>query len=105
MYNIAGVRKEYVEELYDKENKPSEEEIPLEESVEEDMQGPLILFSEFETALAELKTKKAEGPDGIPGELLKSLGSTGKQELFAICNQIYETGAWPNDYGICNYPN
>jgi len=34
------------------------------------MQGPLILFSEFETALAELKKKKAEGPDGIPGELL-----------------------------------
>ena len=62
------------------------------------MQGPLILFSEFEAALAELKTKKAEGPDGIPGELLKSLGSTGKQELFAICNQIYETGAWPNDF-------
>ena len=80
---VLGRWKEYVEELYDKENKPSEEEIPLEEFIEEDMQGPTILFSEFETA---------EGPDGIPGELLKSLGSKGKQELFAICNQIYETG-------------
>ena len=39
---------------------------------------------------------KAEGPDGIPGELLKLLGSTEKHEYFAICNQIYGTGAWPN---------
>ena len=62
------------------------------------MQGPTILFSEFETALKELKDKKAEGPDGIPGELLKSLGSKGKRELFAICNEIYETGEWPNDF-------
>jgi len=70
--------KEYVKELYDEENKPLEEEIPFEEFVEEDMQGPIILFSEFETALVELKAKKAEGPDGIPGELLKLLGPTGK---------------------------
>jgi len=55
------------------------------------MQGLLI-------ALPELIAKKAEGPGGIPGELLKSLGSMGKQELFAICNQIYETGAWPNEF-------
>ena len=40
-----------MEELYDTENKPSEEEIPLEEFIEEDMQGPTILFSEFEAAL------------------------------------------------------
>jgi len=77
--------------------KPSEEKIPVEEFVEKHMQGPLI-FSESETALAELKTKKAKGPDGIFGELLKSLGSTGKQELCAICNEIYETWAWPNDF-------
>jgi len=50
----------------------------LEEFVE-DMQGPLILFSEIKTPLVELKAKKAEGPAGIDGELLKSLGSTGKQ--------------------------
>ena len=41
---------------------------------------------------------KAEGPDGIPGELLKSLASTDEQEYFAICNQMHETGAWPNDF-------
>ena len=62
--HVLGRWKEYVEELYDKESKPSEKEIPLEEYVEEDMQGPITLFSEFETALAELKAKKAEGPDG-----------------------------------------
>jgi len=67
--HVLGWFKEYVKKLYDKENKPSEEENPLEEFVE-NMEGPLLLVNEFETALAELKAKKAEGPDGIPGELL-----------------------------------
>jgi len=48
--------------------------------------------------LKELKAKKAEGPDGIPEELSKSLESKGKRELFAICSQIYETSEWPNDF-------
>jgi len=74
------------------------EKNPLEELVEEDMQGLLILFSEFETALVELIAKKVEGTDDIPGELLKSLESTRKQDLFAICNQIYETGVWINEF-------
>jgi len=30
--------------------------------------------------------------------VLKSLGPTGKQELLAICSQIYETWVWPNDF-------
>ena len=44
-----------VEELYDKENKPLDDEISLEESAEEDVQRPALLFSEFEVALNELK--------------------------------------------------
>jgi len=58
--HVLGRWKEYVEELYDKENKPSEEEIPLQEFVEEDTQGPLILFREFETALVVLKAKQKD---------------------------------------------
>ena len=57
-----------------------------------------ILFSEFEAALSELQNGKAEGKDGIPAELLKALGVKGKRELYDICNEIYVTGEWPDDF-------
>ena len=38
------------------------------------------------------------GPDGIPAELLKALGSAGKRELFEICNEIYIRRGWPEDF-------
>jgi len=59
---------------------------------------PALLCSEFEVALNELKNRKSEGPDGLPGDLLKALGSKGKQELFEICNQIHERGEWPKAF-------
>jgi len=51
-----------------------------------------------EKALEELKNKKATGPDGIPAELLKALGSAGKREQFEICNEIYICKEWPEDF-------
>jgi len=66
--------------------------------VQDDDKGPSVLYSEFEKALEELKNKKATGPDGIPAELLKALGSAGKRELFEICNEIYIRGEWPEDF-------
>ena len=53
---------------------------------------------EFEAALSELKSGKAEGKDGIPTELLKARGVKGKRELYDICNEIYVTGEWPDDF-------
>jgi len=70
----------------------------LETDIEDDVKGPPILFSEFEAALNELKNGKAEGKDGIPAELLKALGVKGKRELYDICNEIYVTGEWPDDF-------
>jgi len=49
-----------------------------------DKQGPALLLEEFEKALSELKSGKAQGIDGIPAELLKALGSRDKQELYEI---------------------
>jgi len=57
-----------------------------------------MLFIGFEIALKELLNKKSEGIDGIPGELLKALGRSGKQELFQICCEIYESGEWSTDF-------
>ena len=48
--------------------------------------------------MKEPKNKKATGPDYIPAELLKALGSAGKRELFEICNEIYIRGDWPEDF-------
>ena len=70
--------KEYIEEFYEKNGKPTDEDILLEE-VGEDGNVPDILGSEFK-ALQELKNGKAEGTDGKPAELLKALGSSGKEE-------------------------
>lgn len=88
--------KQYIEQLYDKENKPTEDAVKNEEE-DTDGAGAEILFSEFEKALADLKNGKAEGIDGIPAELLKALGCTAKKELFEICKEIYLTGEWPDD--------
>ena len=78
--------KEYIEELYDGTGKPlhTVQSLEVEADVQDDDKGPSFLYSEFEKALEELKNKKASGPDGIPAELLKALGSAGKRELFEI---------------------
>jgi len=66
--------------------------------VEEAALGPEMMIEEFERALLELKSAKAEGVDEIPAELLKALGTQGKGELYEICNQIYIQGEWPQDF-------
>jgi len=37
--------KDYIEDLYDKNNKPQEEDIHLETDTEDDVKGPPVLFS------------------------------------------------------------
>jgi len=55
-------------------------------------------MEEFERALLDLKSGKAEGVDEIPAELLKALGTQGRRELYETCNQIYIQGEWPHDF-------
>jgi len=92
--------KEYTEELYDGTGKPlhAGQSLEVEADVQDANKGPLVLYSEFEKALEELKNKKATGPDGIPAELIKALGSDWKRELFEICNEIYISREWPEDF-------
>jgi len=56
--------KECIEELYDKECKPTEDQLDLGPCIE-DQEGPHIMKSEFEEALKKFKNKKAEGIDDI----------------------------------------
>jgi len=34
----------------------------------------------------------------MPAELLKAVGVKGRRELYDICNEIYVTGEWPDDF-------
>jgi len=78
-----------VEELYEGKAKPKAEDVCLlEDNVQTDLQGPSLHLSEFEAALKELKNGKTRDR----AELLKALGSRGKQELFQICCEIYDSG-------------
>ena len=55
---VRGRCKECIEDLYDKNNKPQEEDMRLETDTEDDVKGPPILFSGFEAALSELKMER-----------------------------------------------
>jgi len=66
--------------MYKSSTPPGDEMKPA--SVGEDNMRPDILYDKFEKALSILKDGKANGIDSIPAKILKSLGCTGKHELF-----------------------
>ena len=65
--------------------------------ISEDEKRIPILMEEVELAIMEMKNGKATGVDGIPIELVKSLGE-GKKEILSLCNKIYSEGEWPEEF-------
>src|ERR1043165_833317 len=49
-------------------------------------------------AIRDMKNNKAEGMDNIPIEILRNLGDRATDELVRICQDIYRTGVWPEDF-------
>ena len=92
--------KEYVETLYDKMGKPTNDDIGLESiaEVEMDEVGPGLLTEEIKRAIKDMKEHKAVGVDDIPAEFLKRLGDKGIKEMTSLCKSMYETGKWPEDF-------
>ena len=45
-----------------------------------------------------MKTKKAEGVDGIPAEFWKVMGDKAMKELVKLCQEMYIQGVWPKDF-------
>ena len=89
--------KEYIEELYKKDNRPMDlGEKEYKEDLEDE--GPGIIEEEIVKAMEEMENNKAEGIDNIPTEILKSLGEKGRKVLYHICQDIYATGIWPEDF-------
>ena len=59
---------------------------------------PDILECEVKWALESMTTNKASGGDGIPVELFQILKDDAAKVLHSICQQIWETQQWPEDW-------
>ena len=59
---------------------------------------PDILESEVKWALESITTNKASGSDGTPVELIQILIDDALKVLKSICQQIWKTQLWPQDW-------
>ena len=59
---------------------------------------PDILECEVKWALESITTNKASGGDGIPAELFQILKDDAIKGLHSICQQIWKTQQWPQDW-------
>ena len=66
---------------------------------------PDILECEVKWALGSITTNKASGGDGIPVELLQILKDDAVKVLHSICQQIWKTQQWPQDWKRCFHSN
>ena len=57
-----------------------------------------ILECEVKWALGNITTNKASGSDGIPVELVQILKNDSVKVLHSICQQIWKTQQWPQDW-------
>ena len=84
---------EYTEELYKKGlNDPDNHN-----GVVTHLQ-PDILQCKVKWALGSIITNKASGRDGIPAELFQILKDDAVKVLHSICQQIWKTQQWPQDW-------
>ena len=84
---------EYTEELYKKELHDPDNH----NGVITDL-GPDILECEIKQALESITTNKPSGGDGIPVELFQILKDDAVKVLHSICQQIWKTQRWPQDW-------
>ena len=59
---------------------------------------PDILECEVKWALESITTNKASGDNGIPVELFQILKDDAVKVLHSICQQIWKTQQWPQDW-------
>ena len=60
--------------------------------------GPDIMECEVKWALESITTNKASGVDGIPVELFQIQKDDAAKVLHSICQQIWNTQQWPQDW-------
>ena len=84
---------EYTEELYKKDFHDPDNHDGVITHLEPD-----ILECEVKWALGSITTNKASGGDGIPTALFQALKDDAVKVLYSICQQIWKTQPWPQDW-------
>ena len=84
---------EYTEELYKKDLNDPDNHDDVITKLESD-----ILESEVRWALESITTNKTNRGDGIPAELFQILKDDAVKPLRSICQQIWKTQQWPQDW-------
>ena len=84
---------EYTEEVYKKDLHDPDNHNGVITHLEPD-----ILEWEVKWVLGSITTKKASGGDGTPVELFQILKDDAVKVLDSICNQIWKTQQWPQDW-------
>ena len=91
--NIKKRWQEYTEQLYKKELHDPDKHNGVISHLEPD-----ILDCEAKWALGSITSNKASGGDGIPVELFRILKDEVVKVLHTICQQIWKTQQWPQDW-------
>ena len=84
---------EYTEELYKRDLHDPDNHDGVITHLEPD-----ILECEVKRALGKITMNKASGGDGIPVELFQILKDDAVKVLHSICQQIWKTRQWPQDW-------
>ena len=84
---------EYTEELYKKDRHDPDNHNGVITHLEPD-----ILECEVKWALGSITMNKVSGCDGIPVELFQILKDDAVKGLHSICQQIWKTQQWPQDW-------
>ena len=100
--DIKKTWQEYTEELYKKDlhNPDNHEDVITHTHLEPD-----ILECEVKWALGSITMNKASGGDRIPIELFQTLKDDAVKVLHSICQQIWKTQQWPQDWKNCFHSN
>ena len=91
--DIKNRWQEYTEELYKKDLHDPDNHDGMITDLEPD-----ILECEVKWALESITTNKASGGDGIPVKLFQILEDDAVKVLCSICQQIWKTQQWPQDW-------
>ena len=91
--DIKKRRQEYTEELYKKDLHDPDNHNGVITNLEPD-----ILECKVKWALGSITTNKASGSDRIPVELFQILKDDAVKVLHSVCQQIWKTQPWPQDW-------
>ena len=91
--DVKKTWQEHTEELYKKDlHDPDNYDVGITHL------EPDILEDEFKWALGSITRNTASGGDGIPVELFQNLKDEAVKVLHSICQQIWKTQQWPQDW-------